>query len=122
MNVLLAALARPCGLKQQPSDSPFKGSLWDDNRRPEGPETLSFPREKGFLHSSPWFGWRMNSQGDERKKRSLIRSLSPAPLIFYFEMCFCSKYPSFCFEERRCLTSERQNPWYRTQWGADSGA
>lgn len=56
MNVLLASCARPCGLKQQPSDSPFKGSLWDDSRQPEGPEMPSFPGEKGFLNSPHWFG------------------------------------------------------------------
>lgn len=44
--MLLASHARPCGLKQQPSDAPFKGSLWDDTRRPEGRDAVLSQRKR----------------------------------------------------------------------------
>lgn len=96
-NMLLSSRACTCGLKQQTNYSPFKGSLLGNTQTlmVRAQKCPSFSREKGFLHISHWFGYRMNSQGAKRKQRSFTKSLSSAPLIFYFKMCFRSKLSLF---------------------------
>lgn len=62
------------------ADKPFsfQGSLSEDTTADsKKAQETSFSWEKGSLHNSHWFGYRMHPQGDERKQRLFPRSLLP---------------------------------------------
>lgn len=77
-----------CALKTANKPLSIQGLTVKQHHTDKGPEMRFLLKRRRLHHSSPRVCCGKNSQGDERKQRSCSRSISAAPLIFYFKTHF----------------------------------